>query len=101
MRRDVRWTDGRDDDTTIRYARSVSSVSAHNSDDGGTNRSGVVQSGHKVWAHLRVDAPPPTESTRTRSSERNRLPLSHDSNTVAQPSSFVRAVSSDTLSVGA
>ena len=45
--------------------------------------------------------PPPTENTNSASSLRSRLPFSQATNTVSQPSSLVRAVSSDTLSVGA
>src|SRR5215213_3690442 len=45
--------------------------------------------------------PPPTEKTNSASSALSRLTLSHSTNTVSQPSSLVRAVSSDTLSVGA
>ena len=45
--------------------------------------------------------PPPTENTRIRSSGLSRLTRSHSTKTVAQPSSLVRAVSSETLSVGA
>src|SRR3972149_5838523 len=44
--------------------------------------------------------PPPTEKTNTMSPAFSRLPLSHSTKTLAHPSSFVRAVSSDTLSVG-
>ena len=45
--------------------------------------------------------PPRTEKMRRVSSGLRRLTASHDSKTVAQPSSLVRAVSSETLSVGA
>jgi len=45
-------------------------------------------------------SPPPTDITKTKSFLFNLLIFNHDSNTVAQPSSFVRAVNSDTLSVG-
>src|SRR5580658_6148344 len=44
--------------------------------------------------------PPPTEKTSTQSAAPRRLTRSHASNTVAQPSSLVRAVNSETLSVG-
>jgi D-sedoheptulose 7-phosphate isomerase len=43
----------------------------------------------------------PTEKTSSRSRLVSREPRSHSANTLAQPSSLVRAVSSDTLSVGA
>ena len=43
----------------------------------------------------------PTENTNTPSSLRSRLPFSHATNTVSHPSSLVRAVNSETLSVGA
>jgi hypothetical protein len=46
-------------------------------------------------------SPPPTEKTRRPSSERRREPTSHSEKTVSHPSSLVRAVSSETLSVGA
>jgi hypothetical protein len=46
-------------------------------------------------------SPPPTDRTRTASLSLRRLPLSHSTKTEGHPSSFVRAVSSDTLSVGA
>ena len=45
--------------------------------------------------------PPPTEKMSNPSFALMRLPLSHSLKTVAQPSSFVRAVNSETLSVGA
>jgi hypothetical protein len=45
--------------------------------------------------------PPPTDNTRIASFALSRLPLSHSTKTDGHPSSFVRAVSSDTLSVGA
>src|ERR1017187_1223744 len=44
--------------------------------------------------------PPPTDITKMASLEFARLTFNHASNTVAQPSSFVRAVSSETLSHG-
>src|SRR5258708_7815224 len=44
--------------------------------------------------------PPPTEKMRTPSSFRRRDTLSHSEKHVSQPSSFTRAVSSETLSVG-
>ena len=44
---------------------------------------------------------PPTEKMKTPSFGVRRLVFNHSTKTVAQPSSFVRAVSSDTLSVGA
>src|SRR5882724_5094545 len=44
--------------------------------------------------------PPPTEKTRTPSPFRRRDTLSHSEKHVSQPSSFTRAVSSETLSVG-
>src|SRR5208337_2574056 len=50
---------------------------------------------------LRSTSPPPTENTSTASRAANLLVFSQPSKTVAQPSSFVRAVSSETLSVGA
>src|SRR5581483_6399983 len=50
---------------------------------------------------LRSASPPPTERTRIASLALARDVLSHSMNTVAQPSSLVRAVSSETLSVGA
>ena len=45
--------------------------------------------------------PPPTERMKIKSLEFNLLPRNHSTNTLAQPSSLVRAVSSETLSVGA
>jgi hypothetical protein len=45
--------------------------------------------------------PPPTEKMRMPSLPLMREPLSHSAKIVAQPSSLVRAVSSETLSVGA
>src|SRR5436189_3472431 len=45
--------------------------------------------------------PPPTDNTRTASFALSRLPLSHSAKTDGHPSSLVRAVSSETLSVGA
>src|SRR5690348_12896269 len=45
--------------------------------------------------------PPPTDNTRTPSRDCSRLVRSQLSNIVGQPSSLVRAVNSDTLSVGA
>ena len=44
--------------------------------------------------------PPPTEKTRIASCEESREVRSHASKLVSHPSSFVRAVSSATLSVG-
>lgn len=44
--------------------------------------------------------PPPTENTRIASFDPALLVLSQEENTVSQPSSFVRAVSSETLSTG-
>ena len=44
--------------------------------------------------------PPPTEKTITASSALMRLPRSQLAKTVGQPSSLVRAVSSEMLSVG-
>ena len=45
--------------------------------------------------------PPPTEKTKTASCALSRLIASHSRKMVCQPSSLVRAVSSETLSVGA
>ena len=45
--------------------------------------------------------PPPTEKIRMASLALPRLTLIHSENTVGQPSSLVRAVSSETVSVGA
>ena len=45
--------------------------------------------------------PPPTEKIKTTSFELSLLNLSHGSKIVGQPSSFVLAVNSETLSVGA
>src|SRR6202158_5239810 len=45
--------------------------------------------------------PPPTEKTRTPSRELILEPSSHAAKQVSQPSSLARAVSSETLSVGA
>src|SRR5438477_4500674 len=45
--------------------------------------------------------PPPTENTRIASFPLSRLPLSHSAKTEGHPSSLVRAVNSETLSVGA
>ena len=45
--------------------------------------------------------PPPTEKTRIASRDESRERSSHASKVVSQPSSLVRAVSSETLSVGA
>ena len=50
---------------------------------------------------LRSRLPPPTENTRIASPARSWLTFSHAENVVSQPSSLVRAVSSETLSVGA
>ena len=50
---------------------------------------------------FRSASPPPTESTRTASFELARLVRSQAAKTVSHPSSLVRAVSSETLSVGA
>src|SRR5260370_12169149 len=43
--------------------------------------------------------PPPTENTNSASCVLRRLTFSHSTKTVSQPSSFVRAVNSDPLSV--
>ncbi len=45
--------------------------------------------------------PPPTEKTKTRVLAAQPAARSQAANTVSQPSSLVRAVSSETLSVGA
>src|SRR4030095_6248080 len=45
--------------------------------------------------------PPPTDKTKIASLSLSRLPLSHSVKTEGHPSSLVRAVSSETLSVGA
>ena len=45
--------------------------------------------------------PPPTERTKIRSFSFKRLPSSQLAKAVSQPSSLMRAVSSETLSVGA
>ncbi len=45
--------------------------------------------------------PPPTENTNSVSAFASREPRSHSTNTLAHPSSLMRAVSSETLSVGA
>src|SRR6185503_14808594 len=50
---------------------------------------------------LRSESTPPTEKTSTASRAERRLPLSQLANEVSQPSSLMRAVSSETLSVGA
>src|SRR5207253_700210 len=46
-------------------------------------------------------SPPPTEKTKTQSLGESLLTLSHGTKTEAHPSSFARAVNSETLSVGA
>src|SRR5919109_1030933 len=48
----------------------------------------------------RSASPPPTEKTQTTSFAPRRLPLSQFAKDVSQPSSLIRAVSSDTLSTG-
>ena len=77
--------------------------------DGGMKRLGVR--GDALGGHRRdhdhgiADGPGvaavATEKTRTPSRALSRLVFSHAANTVSQPSSLVRAVSSETLSVGA
>ena len=49
---------------------------------------------------LRSRLPPPTEKIHSTSFAVARLPRNHAAKTVSQPSSLVRAVSSETLSTG-
>ena len=86
----------------VGHLRRVAAVPADDADHGRADfvartASAVTRFGLTFFSRL----PPPTESTRIRSSGFSRLTRSHSTKTVAQPSSLVRAVSSETLSVGA
>src|SRR6188474_800385 len=61
------------------------------------SRSALTKFGLTFFSRL----PPPTDNTRIASFPLSRLPLSHSAKTEGHPSSLVRAVSSETLSVGA
>ena len=98
---DVVGIDRRHDDAGVGHLGRVAAVPADDAADRGSDRPGVLQGRDQVRADVRSRSPPPTESTRTRSLSLRRLPRSHSTKTVSQPSSLVRAVSSETLSVGA
>ena len=80
----------------------VAAVAPDDADDLRADLPGVLQRRHQVRADVLLEvAAAHREHERCASSVRSRLPRSHSTNTLAQPSSLVRAVSSDTLSVGA
>ena len=94
--------DGGHDDAGVRDLCGVAAVTADDADDRRRRPSWRTRSARTRFGLTFFSrSPPPTENTKTPSAARNRLPASHAANTVSHPSSLVRAVSSDTLSVGA
>ena len=101
MRSDVLRIHRRNDAARVSYFGRVSAVSSHDSQNGCPHLFRVLEGRYEVRTDVLLQAPSPTEKTMTASSVRSRLPFNHSVNTEAQPSSFVLAVSSETLSVGA
>jgi hypothetical protein len=85
--------DRRNDDHDIAVTRSIAAAPTDNSKDPGRTLFGVTLT-------LRSASPPPTEKISNASLSLSLLTSSQPANTVSQPSSLVRAVSSETLSIG-
>jgi hypothetical protein len=97
----VRCDPGGNDDHSITASCRVASVAPHDAENGSAPLFRQVDGVDKIRADFFSRSPPPTEKTNTASFSFDRLVSSHAAKTVGQPSSFVRAVSSETLSVGA
>jgi hypothetical protein len=99
--RDRRVVDGRDQHARIRDLARVAAVAADDPTIAAPRSRGSFNAETRFGLMFLARLPPPTENTNRPSSARSRLQRSHSTNTLAQPSSLVRAVSSETLSVGA
>ena len=93
--------DHRDQYDGVRDLARVAAVSPDDPKYAKSTLQGFVQRLDQVRTDIALRSPPPTERTRSASLSFARLVLSQAAKTPAQPSSFVRAVSSETLSVGA
>ena len=78
----------------------VSAVAADDADDGRAQVFGVLQRAHEVRADVLFEAAAADREDEDPILGAQPAARSHAANTVSQPSSLVRAVSSDTLSVG-
>jgi hypothetical protein len=79
----------------------VTAVPSDNAADGAADLFRVLQSPNEIRADVALRSPPPTEKMNTIPLASSRLPFSQFTKTVSRPSSLTRAVSSETLSVGA
>src|SRR6516164_5408062 len=97
QRRDPGRIDLRDDDHHVAVPCRISRVLADDAEHlGGASSIALMRLG----LTLRSASPPPTENIRIASSLSSRLVSSQAVNTLSQPSSLVRAVNSETLSIG-
>ena len=87
-------------DARVRHARRIAAVPTDDADNPGASGLRDIKRSDEVGARSSTFPHPRTARAPHRGSS-DRLVRSHAANTVAQPSSLVRAVSSDTLSVGA
>jgi hypothetical protein len=87
------------DQTDIRDLRRIAAIAADDTRDGRSNGLGVLQGLDEIRANILLEIST-AHRTRMASLAFSRLVFSHSTKIVAQPSSLVRAVSSETLSVG-
>ena len=100
------WCDGlcihsRNDNHMVPDTGRKAAIPANNAENVRANDFGVFQRAHEFGLIFFSRLPPPTDMTNSASRDDKRLVRSHSTNVVSHPSSLVRAVSSETLSVGA
>ena len=102
VRRDVRGVDGGDEDAGVGDGCGVASVAANDADDFRAHGFRILEGGDEVGADVLFEvAAADGEDQEQVVRARRRLVRSQLSKIEAQPSSLARAVSSETLSVGA
>ena len=100
QRRDPGGIHLRDDDDHVAMSRGVSGILADDPEHLGGALLREVDRADKIGADVALGVPPPTENIKSASSASSRLVSSQAAKTLSQPSSLVRAVNSETLSIG-
>ena len=93
--------DLRNHDDQIAFFRDMAIGAADNAENLGSTLLCKLHARIRLTLTLRSASPPPTEKTKIASLLEMRLTSSQPVKTVSHPSSFVRAVNSETLSTGA